>query len=324
MFKNPIKLIVLLLLLIALYLVWHNRWWFFDEYRLYGYTPPASISQLATDDQLTNYAKTLFYVYHPSLENSTEFNNNCKVTTAAIVLGCTVIGKGIYLFDIQDSTLNGVEQVTAAYEMLHVGYSRLSGNELKTINQLVMSTYDKISPTDPLLQSEYNSYLKTEGSGALENEMHSTLGTEIANLPPALENYYKRYFSNRQVIVNYANQYESVFTNRQNQVNADDAQLASLKTQIDSLNSTLVSEYASLKSQQTSIENLKSTDSYTQYNSAVNSYNNLVNLYNSQIYSDQNLVSQYNELVAQRNAIALSENKLSNEINSLSTTVPAN
>jgi hypothetical protein len=324
MLKSLIKLISLLLLLIGIYLIWHNRWWFYDEYRLYGYNPPAQIVSLANQDELTSYARTLFYVYHPDLETSAVFNNNCKVTTAAIVLGCTSIGRGIYLYSISDPALNGVEQVTAAYEMLHVGYSRLSGSELNTINQLVMSTYNKLSPTDPMLKSEYDSYLKTEGQGALENEMHSTLGTEIANLPPALENYYKRYFKNRQVIVNFADQYDAVFTSRQQQVIADDAELSSLKAQIDTLNSNLDTEYINIKTQQAALESMKASGNYAQYNSQVGAYNALVNTYNNQIYTDQSLVSQYNALVAQRNSIALSENKLSNEINSLSATVPTN
>ena len=312
------------MVLFGLYLIWHNRWWIYDEYRLYGYTAPKPIAQLASEDQLTNYGRTLFYVYHPALENSATFNNNCKVTTAAIVLGCTVIGRGIYLYNIQDPTLNGVEQVTAAYEMLHVGYSRLSGSELTKINNLVMSTYNKLAPTDPLLRSEYASYLKTEGPGAIDNEMHSTLATQISNLPPALENYYKQYFKNRQVIVNYTNQYQSVFITRQNEITADDTKLSALKSQISNLNSTLTSEYATIKSDQTNMNNQKAAGDYSQYNSEVGPYNSLVEEYNSQVAEDQSLVNSYNALVAQVNSIALSENKLSNEINSLSATSPAN
>jgi len=324
MLKTILKFLIPILFIVGLYLIWHNRWWFYDEYRLHDYNPPPAISKIATEDQLTNYAKTLLYVYHPALENSASFNGNCKVTTVAIVLGCTVIGRGIYLYNIQDSTLNGVEQVTAAYEMLHVAYSRLSGSELKNINQLVMSTYNKLAPTDPMLKAQYDSYLKTEGSGALENEMHSTLGTEIANLPPALSNYYKKYFKNRQVIVAYENQYQSVFTTRQNEFNADQVQYTALKSQIDSLNTSLSSEYDNIKNQEATMNSLKAGGDYNQYNADVGPYNDSVNTYNAQIVTDHDLISQFNTLVDQMNSIALSENKLSSEINSLSATSPAN
>jgi hypothetical protein len=324
MLKPILNFLLFILIFIGLFLLWHNRWWFYDEYKLYGYNPPKAISTIATEDQLTNYGRTLLYIYHPDLEDSATFNNNCKVTTVAIVLGCTVIGRGIYLYNIQDPALNGVEQVTAAYEMLHVAYSRLSGDQLKTVNQLVMSTYNKLSVSDPLLKSEYESYLKTEGPGAVDNEMHSTLGTEVANLPPALAVYYQRYFKNRQVIVNYATQYESVFTTREAEVANDDANLATLKSQISALNTILSNEYVNIKDQQATMDSFKAEGNYSEYNANVASYNNSVNLYNSQIVTDQNLVDQYNALVAQRNSIAISENKLSNEINSLSATAPAN
>jgi len=322
--RTILKITLFVLLLIAIFLVWHNRWWIYDEYRLSGYTPPEAISQIASEDQLTNYSKTLLYVYHPALENSTQFNNHCHVSTVAVVLGCTVIGRGIYLYDIKDSTLNGVEQVTAAYEMLHVGYSRLSSSQLKTINQLVISTYNKLSVTNPFLRAQYQSYLKTEGPGAIDNEMHSTLGTEIANLPPALENYYKQYFKNRQIIVNFENQYQSVFTSRESTLASDDAKLSSQKSQIDSLNATLAYELSEIKTQQSNLNTLKANRDYSGYNSDVVAYNALVDQYNAQLATLQNLINSYNALVALRNSVAISENKLSNEINSLSVTAPAN
>jgi len=324
MLKTILKFLIPILFLVGLILIWHNRWWFYDEDRLYGYKPPAEISQIANEDQLTNYSKTLLYVYHPALENSETFNNNCNVTAAAVVLGCTVIDRGIYLYNIQDPTLNGLVQVTAAYEMLHVAYSRLSPSELASVNKMVMAEYNKLAPTNSLLRSQYASYLKTEGQGAIDNEMHSTLATQISNLPPALERYYSKYFKNRQVIVNYEDQYESVFTSRQNQVTSDDAQIASLKAQISTLNTELTNEYASIEGQQANMDSLKANGDSSQYNSDIGPYNTLVDQYNYQIGQDQTLVDQYNTLVATRNSIAISENKLSDEINSLSATSTAN
>ncbi|HUY52979.1 MAG TPA: hypothetical protein VMV24_00155 [Candidatus Dormibacteraeota bacterium] len=324
MLKKSFKVIWLIILLTTIYLLWLNRWWFYDEYRLYGYSPPPAIASIASQDQLTNYSKTLLYVYHPALEDSVYFNNHCKVTPAAIVLGCTVIGNGIYLYNIQDPTLNGVEQVTAAYEMLHVAYSRLSSSQLKTVNQLVMSTYDKLSVNNSFLRTQYQSYLKTEGPGAVVNEMHSTLGTEVSNLPPALENYYKKYFKNRQVIINFENQYQSVFLARENAIANDDQQLSSIKSQIDSLFTTMSSEMTNIKNQQSNLASLKYNGKYIEYNNQVTPYNSLINLYNGQIATYQELINQYNTLVGQRNQIAISENILSNEINSLSATAPAN
>jgi hypothetical protein len=313
------KWVLLLIVLIGIYLVWLNRWWIYDEYRLYGYTPPGAISTIAQQDQLTPYARTLLYVYRPDLENSLSFNNNCKVTQTAIVLGCTIIGQGIYIYNISDPTLNGIEQVTAAYEMLHVGYSRLSTSERNYIDNLVMQTYYKLAPTNPLLKSEYNSYMATEGQSAIKNEMHSTIGTQISVLPVPLEKYYQRYFINRQVIVDYTNQYQSVFNSRENLVKADDQKLATLKVMFDNDENTLSGELTNIKNMQNTLNTLKANQQYTQYNAEVTVFNSAVDSYNSLLTTYKDLISQYNSLVNDRNTIALSENKLTQEISSLST-----
>lgn len=302
-------------------LAWFNRYNIYDWYRLLDYTPPSAIVQLANQTTMTPYARKLFYVYHPIIEASAAFNQDCQVTEQAIVLGCTAINKGIWLYSVSDPQLNGVEQVTAAHEMLHVAYSRLSSSELKYINNLVMTTYNKLAPTDPLLKSEYESYLKTEGAGAVPNEMHSVLGTEISSLPPALETYYKQYFTNRQAIVNYANRYEAVFTLRQQEVQQDDQQLSTWQKQISSDEQTLQTQDQQIQTQQSQLNQYRSSGEDTQYNDAIPSYNQNVNSYNSLIAQTKQLIAQYNQLVATRNSIAVSEDKLIQSISSLPSSI---
>lgn len=305
------------------FLVWINRYNIYDEYRLYNYIPPAAIAQLANQTTMTPYARKLFYVYHPIIEGSASFNKDCNVTEAAIVLGCTAIDRGIWLYDVSDPQLNGVEQVTAAHEMLHVAYSRLSSSELKYINNQILITYNNLAPNDPLLKSEYQSYLKTEGQGAVLNELHSVLGTEIANLPLALENYYNRYFSNRQVIVNYANSYEGVFTARQLEVQQDDQQLSTWQQQISQNEEILQNDTQELQAQLAQLNQLKSSGQTTSYNNQVDSYNQSVNTYNSLVNTTKQLITNYNQLVAKRNSIAVSEDKLIQSISSLPSSITA-
>ena len=302
-------------------LTWVNRYNIYDSYRLYDYTPPNAIVQLANQTTMTPYAKKLFYVYHPIIENSNDFNKDCQVTEAAIVLGCTSINRGIWLYNVSDPQLNGVEQVTAAHEMLHVGYSRLSPSELKYINGLIIATYNKLAPTDPLLKTEYQSYLKTEGQGAVDNELHSVLGTEISTLPPALESYYSRYFTNRQVIVNYANQYEDVFTERQQQVQQDDQQLNSWQQQISSDETQLQSQNQQIQAQLTQLNQLKANGQTDEYNSQIPAYNSAVDTYNALVDSTKQLITGYNQLVVSRNSIAISEDKLIQSISSLPSSI---
>jgi hypothetical protein len=320
--RKNIELVVLLIIIGVGLLVINKRLALSDWLRLYDYTPSSAIANLATEDTMTPYARHLFYVYHPTLEDSTEFNRDCTVSEQAIVLGCTVIGQGIYLYQVDNVTLNGVEQVTAAHEMLHVAYSRLSTKERNYIDGLVMSTYNKLSKSDPLLGQEEQDYLKTEGQGAVANELHSVLGTEVANLPPALENYYKQYFSDRQTIVNYATSYESVFTNAKQEISADDTQLSSWQTTIKNNEATLTSEDQQIDSQRQTLVQLQSSGQTSQYNSEVSAFNESVSSYNNLATATRQLINQYNQLVETRNNIATQEDQLVNSISSLPSTIP--
>jgi flagellar biosynthesis/type III secretory pathway protein FliH len=314
-------LIGLVAVILIATLGWFNRYNIYDWYRLHDYTPPTAIIQLANQTTMTPYARKLFYVYHPIIEGSAAFNQDCQVTAQAIVLGCTAINKGIWLYNVQTPQLNGVEQVTAAHEMLHVAYSRLSSSKLKYINNLVMATYNKLAPNDPLLRSEYQSYLKTEGAGAVPNELHSVLGTEISKLPSALETYYAQYFTNRQAIVNYANSYEGAFTQRQAQVQKDDQQLSTWQKEISSDEQTLQTEDQQIQAQSAQLNQERSSGQTNAYNSGVPAYNQAVDSYNTLIGQTKQLIDQYNTLVASRNSIAVSEDKLIQSISSLPSSI---
>lgn len=319
--RTIVSLAILFVIGIGCIVAYDNRYAFYDWWRLRDYNPPPQVQQLAKQDTMTPYATHLFYVYHPQIENSSQFNQNCSVTTQAIVLGCTVVNQGIYLYNVTDPQLYGVMQVTAAYEMLHVGYSRLSDSERARIDKLVLQAYKQASATDPQLVKEEQSYLKTEGQGAVANELHSMMGTEVANLPPELEHYYDQYFYNRQVIVKYEQQYQNVFLSRQNQVQADEAELVTLKQQITSDEADLNSKQASLTTQRTQLQAEESSGNIAAYNAGVPSYNAAVDAYNAEVGQVKSLINQYNEIVAQVQQIEVQENSLIQAISSYPTTI---
>jgi hypothetical protein len=307
---------VLIILLGVFALVWHEQLAIYDWWRLIGYTPPPQVVQLADQTTMTPYARRLFYVYHPQLEGNTAFNHDCSVTPQVIVLGCTVSFQGIYLYNVQSPQLNGLEQTTAAYEMLHVGYSRLSIAQRVRIDSLVMQAYKVAAVTDPQLVQEEQSYLKTEGAGAVANELHSMMGTEVAVLPPALEVYYSQYFTDRQAILAYKNEYESVFTARQDAVQSDDEELARWKTLIAQDENEISSENGSLNGQYAELKALIASNQVAEYNAGVAGYNAAVARETDLSSQTQSLISQYNDVVAERNDIALQVDKLDQTISS--------
>ncbi|HXE10230.1 MAG TPA: hypothetical protein VN554_02280, partial [Verrucomicrobiae bacterium] len=101
----------------------------YDWVKLQGYQAPADIAALAQQDTMTAYGRKIFYVNHPQLDDKSNFAGKCPNNGGeqTIVLGCYRPGEsGIFLLNVSDPRLNGVEQVTAAHEMLHGAYERLS------------------------------------------------------------------------------------------------------------------------------------------------------------------------------------------------------
>lgn len=308
----------LLVLLVCLVLVGAaalNRNNLYDWWRLRGYQPPSAVSQMAADDTMTAYARHMLYVNRPAIDNSTTFTSACPNDGGekTIVLGCYHGGEsGIFLLGVSDSRLNGVEQVTAAHEMLHAAYERLSSSDRKKVDAMLTNYYNH-GLTDPRIQQTIADYKQSEPHDVV-NEMHSVFGTEVASLPAPLEQYYQRYFTNRAAVTGFAAQYQAEFTSRQDAVKQDDAQLAGLKSQIDSLESDLKSRLTAIQDQQATLNALRTSGNISQYNADVPGYNNLVDAYNAEAKDLKSLISQYNQLVATRNAVALQEDQLVNEL----------
>lgn len=288
----------------------------FDTWRLHGYQAPAEIAQLADKTTMTSDARRLFYVYHPQLNDKATFNANCSGSEQTIVLGCYVKHQGIYLYEVSDERLKGVIEVTAAHEMLHAQYDRLSSRERSRIDNLTEQVAGTI--TDERLKQIIENYRQKDPS-VVPNELHSILATEVRTLPEELESYYARYFSNRGTIVDMADTYKNAFADRENEVISIDSQLSKLKSEIESLNSSLGGQQEALKSQYDKLQQLKQSGSTQEYNDGVPAYNQAVNAFNAAVRQQRSLVNQYNELVEKRNSLATEENELIKAIDSRET-----
>jgi len=298
---------------------WFNRYDIYDFWRLRGYDPPARVVQLADETTMTDHGRKLFYVNHPELQDKEAFNSSCTISEQSIVLGCYVAQGGIYLFDITDERLNGVQQVTAAHEMLHAAYARLSSSERKRIDELTNSFF--ANQTDERIKETIQAY-QDRDPFVVPNELHSILATEVRSLPLELETYYKQYFKDRQTIVSFSEQYEAAFNEREAKVEAYEKQLESLKISIDNLEKSLVQQEQQLASERARMNALLQSGQNQAYNSAVPGYNAAVRRYNSDITKIQSLIDSFNRIVAERNAIALEENELLKAIDSRPATIP--
>jgi hypothetical protein len=310
-------IVLIILLAIPILLISHVQaledWW-----SLRGYSPPDSVSKLAKEDTMTAKAEHIFYVTHPELINDkAQFRTACPLAEQTIVLGCyyQVPGsfrEGIAVFDVSDARLSGVEEVTAAHEMLHSAYDRLGSNEKDRINTLLVNYYNN-SLNDERIKTTIESYKKTEPNDVV-NEMHSVFGTEVVYLPGPLEDYYKQYFTNRHAVTDFSNQYESVFAQNKAQLDSIKAQIDSLKSQLSSDKASIESEEDELDSENQRMQNLLSSGRTNQYNASVDSYNARVSGVKALIASYNSKVNRINSLVEQYNSLAYTQENLYNSL----------
>jgi hypothetical protein len=280
-----------------------------------GYQAPNNIQQMADATSMTPYARRLFYVNKPAVEGRNAFNKECSNASDQVsVLGCyTGNRQGIYIYNVTDARLDGIQQVTAAHEMLHQAYDRLSDSERAEIDTLLVD-YAK-TVTDPELLSKMDAYKKSEPHD-LVNEYHSIFGTEVAKLPAPLEDYYKKYFTDRGKVIALHDKYQAVFTERTNQIANYDKQLDSLKKQIEQDKVSISSQEADLKLRRAQMDAWLDANNISAYNEAVPSFNADVSRYKTTVSSTNAHIDEYNRLIDARNNIAVEEQQLQQALDS--------
>ncbi len=217
-----------------------------------NFKPSQGVAEISNQIQFTQKGRMLFMAGQPQLDERKNFNNHCeKKSEQTVVLGCYIGPQRIYIYNVTDPRLSGVRQVTAAHEMLHAAYERLSYGEKKRVNKLVESAVTEVEKTESDLAARLKVYDQTE-PGERDNELHSILGTEAAVLPAELEQYYKQYFINRSIVTNFADQYDKVFEEVKNQQDRLIAELDSLADEINTLTAQYNAESEQLN---TDIEN---------------------------------------------------------------------
>lgn len=315
-FRRVWPYVILAILLFVNIFAWSQRQNIADWMRLRNYAPPADIAVLASDATMTDYAKHLFYVNHPSLESKEDFNRHCSdESKETAVLGCFRGNRqGIYIYAVTDERLEGVRQVTAAHEMLHQAYERLSDKERQRINRLLHDFYEN-ALTDEAVKAKMDSYKKQPDTD-LANEMHSIFGTEVRELPQELEDYYKKYFTDRSKVVSDREAYQGEFTRRQQLVEQYDAQLSRLKAQINENKRTLEDEMDFLNTKEKEINRDIASNDQAAYEADVQEYNATVARYNGLLTATRSLITEHNEIVNKRNEIAIQEQELQQALDS--------
>ena len=315
--RRPILQLLASVLIIGLaFWLYANRQYVLDQLVVWRFTPSQEVSQLASRSSLSSKGRFLYYASAPEVLARSQFNTACKsvATEQTAVLGCYSAGR-IYVFDIENAKLDGIKEVTAAHEMLHAAYARLSTAERSRVDGLLKQ--QQLGSDKARIDELMAGYAKTE-PGEQMNELHSILGTEVANLSPELETYYKTYFNDRAAVTLLAKKYIGVFDDLKNQqeslvntlnalADSVDAKAAEYKSGSQALNSDIASFNTRATSGSMSREQFDRERS-----SLVRRQSALKNLYDE----IQSLIAQYDEKKKALEAVNLESTTLNRSINS--------
>ncbi|MBH0117819.1 hypothetical protein I6E52_13315 [Salinibacterium sp. NG253] len=289
-----------------------------DQFAVWDFEPSATVKAYVTTAAMSEEGQFLFYASHPKIETNPVFNTTCSnVEENFGVLGCYFpSSKSIFLYDVTDERLDGIEEVVAAHEMLHAAWDRMSSEEQDALTPLLEAAAESMKD-DPEFATTLEFYAKTE-PGERANELHSIIGTEFADLTPELEAHYAIYFTDRATVVALHETSNAVFTE---QLEAS----AKLVEQLDTLRASIDDDYATYNS------------GYDQLNDDIDSFNsradegdfNTLDQFNSErneLISRQDFlntlydsieadVDTYDDLVKQLEALNTTISELNQSIN---------
>lgn len=311
------SLIVLVVSIAAATLLFFNRQLIVDQLSVWQYRPSEAVSGLAHRASMSDKGEFYFYATQPTIESAQTFNEKCaKKEENTAILGC-YNGRNIFIYDVTDPKLDGIREVTAAHEMLHAAYDRLSGNEKDKINALLEVEYEKLKSNAEFAE-RMAFYARTE-PGERANELHSIVGTEVASISPELETYYKKYFDNRSALVALHEKYASVFLALQKRSDEIARQLEAMAASIDAQSASYNNAIEQLN---TDIDafNAKSAsggfNSQAQFQAERNALLARAGQLERSRSSINALITRYNELRKELETIASQSEALNRSINS--------
>lgn len=267
-----------------------NRQYALDQLAVWSYEPSSAVQTIDQKVKFTDKGKFVFFATKPSVESQESFNKECpRQEAGSPILGCYTNDDRIYIYNLTNTQLSGIEEVTATHEMLHAVWYRTSGEDKTKLETELRAAYAKINDSEIKQRMEY--YQRTE-PGEFVNELHSILGTEIGSLGEPLESYYGKYF-NRESVLGLHSQYKAVYT--------------ALYDRADKL-------YTEMDTLATSIQSRS-----TAYETAVKQYINDVDAFNARASSGNfTSLSQFNsirsELVSRSNNLDKERQSINNDI----------
>lgn len=290
-----------------------------DQLKFRSYQPTESISQIATRSGMSEKGKFYFYVTKPELENAEQFNDDCKRSEKkSPILGCyRYETDSIHIFDIDNPELDGIKEVTAAHEMLHAVFARLSSNDQQRLELLLEAAYDRHK--NPELEERLGYYERAQ-PGTRTEELHSIMGTEFSDLGAELEEHYRLYFTDRQAVLDLFEKYSAKFTAVEKEIDNLSTDLERRDKEIVSRSEVYEKNIAGLNSRIDQFNYRAESGYYTsanQFNADRRALNSEVHVLENERAAIQRMVDDYNRDVARYNELGTKYDELYKSLDSM-------
>ena len=255
-----VGLLIVALFVAGGYWVFTNQERIIDDIIGLGYEPSAEVVTLVDRLELTDDGMRILKASSPVIQTAGDFNENCpSVDAETSVLGC-YWNRGLYIYAVDNSELDGVKESTLAHELLHAVWDRYG-------NQEIANELEKVYAQN---QDAFGDHMTHYSEESRVDELHSIIGTQLPDdkLTDRLLAHYAKYFKNRTQIVQYYLDYENKFketerrlTELRDQIDADsveinrltanyEASVKRLNDDINTFNKRARSGYYSSKEQQ--------------------------------------------------------------------------
>ena len=201
----------------------------YDYLKSLSFSPTKEMTTIISSLKLTERGERTLRATTPTLDSRDVFNEKCNSHKAEVyVLGCYLTGDdSIHLYAIDKKELAGMNESTAAHELLHAVYHRLPFWEKSKVNEELSAAYENLN--DEELKAAMDLYDDED----FYDELHSRLGTEIKDLPENLEKHYAKIFSDRKKVVAFYDNYSGTFKKLKDDLKTTEEKLNNLKVKIE-------------------------------------------------------------------------------------------
>lgn len=217
-----------------------NRDWINDWYRGVSYAPSAEMVRIRDKLDLTSQGVFLYNAAQPVLNETTEFNENCrKEESETAVLGCYA-NSNIYIYNIVAPELDGIRELTTAHELLHAKWARMNDEEKIALVEPLTQVFEA---NQDFLANEIDQYDISEK----QEELYVRAGTEVKNLPEQLEKHFAEIFKDQDAVVDFYDKYIAVFRRMKFEMEALMQEMQNIQAEITSKTAIYEAQYAQLE-----------------------------------------------------------------------------